>query len=99
MYITAGHFKVEEDACDRAIEIMNQIVSIGRQEQGIQQYTFYPNPDTTFAYFLFEVWDSKEAHDVHFESAEMQAIVPEFFGLLDGPPKISYFDASLESTL
>jgi quinol monooxygenase YgiN len=99
VYITAGHFKFREDACDRAVEIMNQIVSIGRQEQGIQQYTFYPNPDAKLAYFLFEVWDSKEAHDVHFESAEMQSIVPKFFELLDGTPEISYFDASLQSTL
>ena len=67
--------------------------------QGIQQYTFYPNPDAAFAYFLFEVWDSKRAHYMHFESAKMRAIVPEIFGLLDGPPEISYFDASLESTL
>ena len=99
MYLTAGHFKFKEDACDRAIEIMKNIVAIGRQEQGIQQYTFYPNPEADFAFFLFEVWDSKEAHDLHFESAAMQTIVPEFFELLDGPPEVSYFDASLESTL
>jgi len=99
VYITAGHFKFKQDGCDRAVDIMQQIVTIGRQEPGIQQYTFYPSPDTDYAFFLFEVWNSKAAHDAHFESAKIQALLPEFFELLDGQPEISYFDASLESTL
>lgn len=99
MYLTAGHFKFTEPGCKRAVELMNEIVKIGRSEKGIHQYTFYPNPDSKNAWFLFEEWESKEAHDVHFESAAMQALVPEFFELLAEAPDVSYFDASLVSKL
>jgi quinol monooxygenase YgiN len=97
MYLTAGHFKFNDESARRAIELMEKIVAIGRQEAGIHQYTFYPNPDVVHGYFLFEEWDSKELHDKHFESDEIQALVPEFFELLTEPPSISYFDATLSS--
>ncbi len=99
MYLVAGHFKFKEDGSRRAIELMNTIVKIGREETGIHHYSFYPSPDEKHGYFLFEEWDSKELHDRHFESEEMQVLVPEFFDLLARPPDISYFDATLVSNL
>ena len=99
MYLTVGHFKFNAESVKRAEEVMRDIVSIGRAEEGIHHYTFYPDPDVEHGYFLFEEWDSKALHDRHFESDAMQAIVPEFFELLAEPPKVSYFDASLESQL
>ena len=99
MYLVAGHFKFTEAGSNRAVELMSEIVKIGRGEKGITQYAFYANPDSKNAWFLFEEWESKEAHDVHFESAAMQAIVPEFFELLAEQPDVSYFDASLASKL
>ena len=99
MYLTAGHFKFTDSGCERAVELMNEIVKIGRGEKGIHQYTFYANPDSKNAWFLFEEWESKEAHDAHFESAAMQALVPEFFELLAEAPDVSYYDASLVSKL
>ena len=99
MYLVAGHFNFKEDGCKRAIEWMNTIVKLGRGETGIHQYTFYPNPDEKHGYFLFEEWNSQKLHDNHFESDEMQALVPEFFDLLSRPPDVSYFDATLISKL
>ncbi|MFT5131597.1 MAG: quinol monooxygenase YgiN [Gammaproteobacteria bacterium] len=97
MYLTAGHFKFKADSIKRAAELMNEIVVIGRQETGIHQYAFYLNPEVEQGYFLFEEWNSKESHDKHFESDEMQALIPEFFELLAEPASISYFDATLSS--
>ena len=99
MYLAAGHFKFKPESYARALEIMETIVSIGRSEKGIHQYTFFANPDAECTHFLFEEWDSKEAHDVHFESQQMQNLVPEFFSLLAEDPDMSYFDASLASKL
>ena len=99
MYLTSGHFTFKQEHIDRAKELMNEIVAIGRQEKGINSYTFYASPDKENSYFLFEEWDSKELHDIHFNSDAMQKIVPEFFELLAGPPSITYYDASIESTL
>lgn len=99
MYLVAGHFNCTEAGRARAVELMEQIVAIGRGESGIRQYTFYPDPDSENAFFLFEEWDSKEAHDVHFESEAMQQLVPEFLGVLEGEPDVSYFDAELVGKL
>ncbi len=99
MYLTAGHFKFTEEGHDRARELMNRIAEIGRGEDGVVHYTFYPNPDISLAWFLYEEWESKEAHDRHFESEAIQAIVPEFFELLAEEPSVSYFDATLVATL
>lgn len=99
MYLVAGHFQFSENNCQRAVEIMNEIVRIGRAEKGIHQYRFYANPDSENAFFLFEEWSTKEDHDRHFESEAIQALVPEFFELLTEPPQVSYFDADLAGTL
>ena len=99
MYLTVGHFKFKQAGVQRAREIMDAIVTLGREEPGISQYTFYASPDAEHAYFLFEEWESKELHDRHFNSSEMQAIVPEFFELLAEAPQVSYFNATLESKL
>lgn len=99
MYLVAGHFKFKPEGHARALELMSSIVSIGRSENGIHQYTFFANPDDEHSHFLFEEWDSKKAHDVHFERLEMQDLVPEFFSLLAEDPDVSYFDASLSSKL
>ena len=99
MYLVAGHFICTEAGQARAVELMDEIVKIGRGENGIRQYTFYPNPDAENAFFLFEEWESKEAHDAHFESDAMQQLVPEFMGLLAEEPDVSYFDANLVAKL
>ncbi len=99
MYLVAGHFTCTKAGRARVVEIMDQIVAIGRAEDGIRQYTFYPSPDSETAFFLFEEWESKEAHDVHFESEAMQQLVPEFLGLLQEAPDVSYFDAELVGKL
>ena len=99
MYLVAGHFKFTEAGRARAVELMDEIVKIGRGESGIRQYTFYPNPDSENAFFLFEEWESREAHDVHFESEAMQQLVPEFMELLEKEPDVSYFDADLVAKL
>ena len=99
MYLVAGHFKFKTESHARARELMHTIVTLGRGEKGIHQYTFYDNPDIECGHFLFEQWESKEAHDVHFERQEMQDLIPEFFSLLAEDPDVSYFDASLASKL
>jgi quinol monooxygenase YgiN len=99
MYLTVGHFKFKAEGLARAVELMNNMQTLGRTEPGIQQYAFYPNPDVEQGYFLFEEWDSKELHDTHFNKDEMQKWLPEFFKLLAEPPSVSYFDATLTSKL
>jgi quinol monooxygenase YgiN len=99
MYMVAGHFRCTEAGRSRAVELMDRIVEIGRGENGIRQYTFYPNPDAENAFFLFEEWETKEAHDAHFESEAMQQIVPEFLSVLEENPDVSYYEAEFVGKL
>ncbi len=99
MYLVVGHFVCSSEGRDRAVELMAEIVKIGRTEQGIKQYAFYASPESDCAFMLFEEWESKEAHDVHFESDAMAQLVPEFLGLMAEAPDVSYFDATLAGKL
>ena len=99
MYQVTAYFRFNPESQDRGIEILNQIVALGLTEDGIQRYKYYSDPDDQNRYFLYEEWDTKAAHDVHFNSDAMQAIVPEFFGLLAGPAEIIYYDATEESRI
>ncbi len=99
MYQVTAYFSFKPESQDRGIEILNQIVALGLTEDGIQQYKYYSDPDDQNRYFLYEEWDTKAAHDVHFNSDAMQAIVPEFFGLLAEPAEVIYYDSTEESRI
>ena len=99
MYLVAGHFVCTPEGRDRAVELMAEIVKVGRAEEGINQYAFYGSPESDCAFFLFEEWQSKVAHDLHFESDAMAQLVPEFLGLMAEAPDVSYFDATLAGKL
>lgn len=99
MYLVTGYFIFKQEHSKRAEQLMQEMVIIGRQEEGIIRYTFYPVPDEQNGYFLFEEWQSKTLHDDHFNGELMQNILPEFFELLAVEPEVSYFDATLSSKL
>ncbi len=99
MYLVTGHFVCTPGGRDRAVELMAEIVKLGRSEEGINQYAFYSSPESDCAFFLFEEWQSKAAHDVHFESDAMAQLVPEFLGLMAQGPDVSYLDATLVGKL
>lgn len=93
MYLVTGRFKFAEGGRSRAIELMAEMVRIGKGHDGVGAYDFFEDLQQDHSFFLYVEWRSKEAHDLHFNSEEMQAIVPEFFDLLCEPSDISYFDA------
>lgn len=99
MYIVSGHFQFNEDKLEKAQEYMHSIVALGRREPGVLSYSFYPDPLQSKHFFLFEEWESKEKHDAHFNSEQMKKMLPSFFELLDEKPKVTYYDAQIESTL
>lgn len=78
---------------------MYKIMTLGRSEPGVIRYGFHPHWDNPARFFLYEEWESKTAHDAHFNSEAMQAMVPRFFELLTGAPDLTYYDAIVESRL
>ena len=99
MYQVTAYFSFAPESRDRGLEILDQIVALGLTENGILRYKYYADPDDSNRFFLYEEWETKEAHDVHFNSDGMQAMVPEFFTLFAEPPEVIYYDATEESRL
>ena len=99
MYLVSGHFHYQPDAVDDARAIMNKMMALGRTEPGNNLYTFYEDPEDPARFFLYEEWDSMAEHDAHFNGDAMQGMVPELMGALAAPPSVTYYDATVESTL
>lgn len=99
MYLVTGNFIIKQERLEQAGDIMAKIVEVGRAETGILRYTFYPDPVDPLRFFLFEEWETKEAHDDHFNSDFMQATVPGLFECFAEPPEVNYYDATVVATL
>ncbi len=99
MYLVTGNFIIKQERLEQAGDIMAKIVEVGRTETGILRYTFYPDPVDPLRFFLFEEWETKEAHDDHFNSDFMQATVPGLFECFAEPPEVNYYDATVVATL
>ena len=99
MYLVTGNFIIKQERLDQARAVMANIVEVGRTEPGILRYTFYPDPVDPLRFFLFEEWETKEAHDDHFNGDFMQAAAPGLFECFAEPPEVNYYDATVVGTL
>ena len=99
MYIVSGHFQFDKESLNHAQKCMDDMLALGKTEPGNLSYMFYRDPHKLNSFFLFEEWLSKEAHDAHFNGNSMKKMLPEFFALLEGKPKVTYYDAKIESTI
>ena len=99
MYLVTGNFIIKEDHLEQATSVMRKIVEVGRGEEGIVRYTFYPDPVDPLRFFLFEEWETRELHDKHFESEYMQETVPGLFECFAEDPEVYYYDATVASKL
>jgi quinol monooxygenase YgiN len=99
MYLVTGYFLFKPESRIRGLEILAQITELGLTEEGIHKYSYYQDPKDENRYFLYEEWETKAAHDAHFGSDAIQAIVPEFFSLMAEPAEVIYFDATEESRI
>ena len=99
MYLVTGYFLFKPEALGRGRELLEKITALGITEDGIFKYSYYRDAKDEHRYFLYEEWETKAAHDAHFDSDAIQAIIPEFFSLLAEPAEVIYFDATEESRI
>ncbi len=99
MYLVTGSFNIKSNNLEQARALMDKIVGVGRTEEGVVRYAFYPDLLDPHRYFLFEEWETQAAHDRHFNGAAMQELAPQFFECLAEPPQVSYYAAEQVGSL
>jgi len=91
MIIVAGTVFIKPDARAEAVAAAAQMAAATQAEAGCLSYRFYRDVTDPNRFFVFEVWESEAALEVHFQTphmAEFQQRLPE---LVDGPAEIQKY--------
>ncbi len=69
--IVSGKIKVAESERDKALALIEPLVTATRQEPGCISYGFYEDLVTPGAFQLHEIWEDQTALDAHMQTAHM----------------------------
>ena len=84
MIIVHGPFPVKATVRDDALELMRQMASASRAEEGCISYEFYVGLTDPNTLLLFQEWESVEALQGHFETDHMEEFLKVLPDVLDG---------------
>lgn len=84
MIIVHGTFPVKADVRDDALELMRQMASASRAEEGCISYEFYVGLTDPNTLLLFQEWESVDALQGHFETDHMEEFLKVLPDVLDG---------------
>lgn len=84
MIIVHGTFPVRADVREDALELMRQMASASRAEEGCISYEFYVGLSDPNTLLLFQEWESVEALQGHFETDHMEEFLRVLPNVLDG---------------
>jgi quinol monooxygenase YgiN len=84
MIIVHGTFPVKVDVRDDALELMRQMATASRSEEGCISYEFYIGLTDPNTLLLFQEWESVDALQGHFETDHMEEFLKVLPNVLDG---------------
>ena len=84
MIIVHGTFPVKADVRDDALELMRQMATASRAEEGCLSYEFYVGLTDPNVLLLFQEWESVDALQGHFETDHMEEFLRVLPNVLDG---------------
>ena len=84
MIIVHGTFPIKVDLRDDALELMRQMASASRLEEGCVSYEFFVGLTDPNTLLLFQEWESVDALQGHFETDHMDEFLRELPNVLDG---------------
>lgn len=84
MIIVHGTFPVKTDVRDDALELMRQMATASRTEEGCISYEFYVGLTDPNVLLLFQEWESVDALQGHFETDHMEEFLRVLPNVLDG---------------
>lgn len=78
-------FKAKPERRDELQSRLLEMVEITVKEEGCLFYDLHVDRDDESIFYLFEGWESQGAHDIHGQTAHVQALVADVPGLtVDG---------------
>ena len=99
MIIVHGTFPVKADVRDEALELMREMASASREEQGCISYEVYTgltNPNTLL---LFQEWETVDALQGHFETSHMEEFLRVLPDVLDGEVATRRYEVKVSDEL
>ena len=84
MIIVHGTFPVKSQLRDNALDLMRQMASASRAEEGCISYEFYVGLTDPNTLLLFQEWESVDALQGHFETDHMEEFLRALPNVLDG---------------
>lgn len=77
---------------DRLLGVLSKYVVVSRQEQGCRNIDLCASVTTPNRFVIIEKWESPEAQQTHFDSAEMVEMAKACDGLLVSAPTIDLLE-------
>lgn len=99
MIIVAGTISVDPADFDAYRAAAEQMIAATLHETGCQVYNFAQSVVDPTEIRIFEIWDSKEALDAHFESPHMAVFREALSGLKTGDRDLALYSADRVATI
>ncbi len=94
MLVIAVAYKAKKGKREEALKAARICSGKTRAEPGNLDYTFYSGIDDDQSFFLFELWESREALDGHMKSGHLAVYREALKDLLEGKPEIRMYEAA-----
>lgn len=99
MIVIAGTAKLKPGMLDEALRLSEPMIAASRAEAGCLHYGYYLDPGDSTKLFVFEVWESAEALERHFQTPHLRAFTQGLPPLLAGPLDIRRYEIESVSPL
>lgn len=99
MIIVHGTFPVKPEVRDDALDLMRQMATASREEQGCISYEFYVGLTDPNTLLLFQEWESVDALQGHFETDHMEEFLKLLPNVLDGEVATRRYEVKVSGDL
>jgi quinol monooxygenase YgiN len=96
MLIITGSATVDPAHRDEAVELATTMVEATQREPGCIDYRISADLQDQHTFYFFEVWESKEALDAHFQTEHMARFQSALPRILEGELDVTMYESADE---
>jgi len=82
---------IKEGQVGAFVEYMREMIRLTKEEDGCIAYDLYEAIDGSGEVVMVEIWESKEALDLHMQTAHFKEFIPGSDAYKDSPSKVRIF--------
>ncbi len=95
MTVLTAYASLKPDQIDTALAACRTVRALSVTEPGCDRYDFYQSPDDATRLVFVEEWTTKADLDLHFLQPAFLEFIAALTPLLQSPPEMRIFEASL----